>query len=719
VIEIDAASHGGVDDARELREKAFFGPASSRYKIYIIDEAHMVTSGGFNALLKLVEEPPPHLKFVFATTEPEKVIPTIKSRTHHYPFRLVPPSVLRGLLEEILAAESVSYEPTVLPLVIRAGAGSVRDSLSVLDQLLAGAGPEGLTYERTVALLGYTDDSLLDEMVDAMAAGDGAAVFGTVDRVVQGGHDPRRFAADLLDRLRDLIILGAVPGAGQTGLLDAPADRLEKMSGQAGRFGQAELARTAEILSDGLIQMRGTTSPRLLLELMCAQVLLPGASTGEKALAARLERLERRLDGLGSADLSPGPAVGGTRSASSAPAATAPPSAAPPAERHPAASAAAGAAPASEAAHAPEAAPVRGAPRGREAAQGRDASGAREASAALEAPDAAVRGTSPAREAPAREMVAREAPARETAGRDAGVRDAERRHAGARETTAPGTAAREAPGREAVAREAPARTAPPARPGVIDADTLRQRWPDVLEAVKSERRVAWMLLNSASVDSLEGGILTVAFAKEGQAKGFAASGHDQVLTGVLATMLGLNVRVRAAVGTASGSQSARPGSAGPAPRTGASGRATRPDATGSGSGSAGSGSAGSSTAGSGNAGPGDTTDRPGGSADGPGAPGGMQGNAETPPGGFQAHRGQGGQGGMSGAGGAPAGRRASSPPRPPQPRSGRGTSAPAATDPEEEWPDDAGPADGGAGPTGMELIERRLGGTVIEEIDEP
>ncbi len=309
VIEIDAASHGGVDDARDLRERAFYAPVSGRFKIYIIDEAHMVTSGGFNALLKLVEEPPPHLKFVFATTEPEKVIPTIKSRTHHYPFRLVPPSVLRGLLEEILAAESVSYEPTVLPLVVRAGAGSVRDSLSVLDQLLAGAGAEGLTYERTVALLGYTDDSLLDEMVDAMAAGDGAAVFGTVDRVVQGGHDPRRFAADLLDRLRDLIILGAVPGAGQTGLLDAPADRLEKMSDQAGRFGQAELARAAEILSDGLIQMRGTTSPRLLLELMCAQVLLPGASTGEKALAARLERLERRLDGLGSEGISPGPAA--------------------------------------------------------------------------------------------------------------------------------------------------------------------------------------------------------------------------------------------------------------------------------------------------------------------------------------------------------------------------------------------------------------------------
>ena len=718
VIEIDAASHGGVDDARDLRERAFYAPVSGRFKIYIIDEAHMVTSGGFNALLKLVEEPPPHLKFVFATTEPEKVIPTIKSRTHHYPFRLVPPSVLRGLLEEILAAESVSYEPTVLPLVVRAGAGSVRDSLSVLDQLLAGAGAEGLTYERTVALLGYTDDSLLDEMVDAMAAGDGAAVFGTVDRVVQGGHDPRRFAADLLDRLRDLIILGAVPGAGQTGLLDAPADRLEKMSDQAGRFGQAELARAAEILSDGLIQMRGTTSPRLLLELTCAQVLLPGASTGEKALAARLERMERRLDGLGSGEISPGPAAAGIRSASAAPMATAPPATAP-AERRTAASGTATAreavpaheAPAPDAAAgpggpAPEAAPAREASRGGRASAAREAAEAREATAAPKAPDATARGTTTAREAPeiavrgtassAREARAPEASGQETAGRGAGTR-------------------------ETAEREAPARTAAPARPGVVDADTLRQRWPDVLDAVKSERRVAWMLLNTASVDSLEGGVLTVAFAKEGQAKGFAASGHDQVLTGVLATMLGLKVRVRAAVGTASGSHGARPAPADPAPRADSGGRAAGPDASRQGA----TGSGGSGTGGA-KGHPGTATGRAGASArrpDGPGtdggAPdGGVRGGAGTSPARLQARP---GQGGRSGAGGGAAGR-APSPPRPPEPRPGAGTpspGAPAAADLEEEWPDDAGPADGGGGPTGMALIERQLGGTIIEEIDEP
>ena len=292
VIEIDAASHGGVDDARELRERAFYTPVSGRFKIYIIDEAHMVTQQGFNALLKLVEEPPPHLKFIFATTEPEKVIPTIRSRTHHYPFRLVPPSVLRELMQDILRSEGVTVEEAVLPLVVRAGAGSVRDSLSILDQLLAGSDETGLSYERAVALLGYTDASLLDEIADAFAAADGAAVFRVVNRVIEGGHEPRRFAADMLDRFRDLIVLAAVPDAAEIGLLDLPPDRAELMAAQAGRFGQAGLTRAADIISTGLDQMRGATSPRLLLELMCAQVLLPAATTDEKSLLARLERLE-------------------------------------------------------------------------------------------------------------------------------------------------------------------------------------------------------------------------------------------------------------------------------------------------------------------------------------------------------------------------------------------------------------------------------------------
>ena len=299
VIEIDAASHGGVDDARDLRERAFYAPVAGRYKIYIIDEAHMVTQQGFNALLKLVEEPPPHLKFIFATTEPEKVIATIRSRTHHYPFRLMPPSVMRDLTEEILNSEGVPFDPAVLPLVVRAGGGSARDTLSILDQLLAGSDEAGIRYDRAVALLGYTDASLLDEIVGAFAAGDGAAVFRAVNRVIEGGHEPRRFATDMLDRFRDLIVLASVPDAIATGLLDTPPDRVEALTGQAERYGLAALTRAADIVSTGLDQMRGATSPRLLLELMCAQVLLPAAATDERSVLARLERLEAGAAAVG------------------------------------------------------------------------------------------------------------------------------------------------------------------------------------------------------------------------------------------------------------------------------------------------------------------------------------------------------------------------------------------------------------------------------------
>lgn len=295
VIEIDAASHGGVDDARDLRERAFFAPARSRYKVYIIDEAHMVSREGFNALLKLVEEPPDHVTFVFATTEPDKVIATIRSRTHHYPFRLVPPRELHAHLARVCEEEKVTVDPAVLSLVVRAGRGSVRDSLSVLDQLLAGAGEEGLTYAGAAALLGYTPSTLLDDTVDALAAGDAAAVFRIVDQVVEAGHDPRRFAEDLLERLRDLIIIDAVPDAAGNILGEHPADELERMREQAAHFGSAELSRAADVVNAGLTEMRGATAPRLLLELMCARALLPGADTDERGLAARLDRLERRL----------------------------------------------------------------------------------------------------------------------------------------------------------------------------------------------------------------------------------------------------------------------------------------------------------------------------------------------------------------------------------------------------------------------------------------
>jgi DNA polymerase-3 subunit gamma/tau len=295
VIEIDAASHGGVDDARDLRERAFFAPVHSRYKIYIIDEAHMVTPQGFNALLKVVEEPPPHVRFVFATTEPDKVLGTIRSRTHHYPFRLVPPKTLSAYLATLCDAEGIAVEPAVLPLVVRAGAGSVRDSLSVLDQLLGGASEQGVTYAQATALLGYTPDALLDEIVDAFAAGDAKGVFAAVDKVIEVGQDPRRFAEDLLRRLRDLIIVAAVPEALSSGLVDVAGDQAERLTTQATALGPGELTRAAEVIAVGLTEMRGTTAPRLHLELMCARVLLPGADADGRGLHARLDRLERRL----------------------------------------------------------------------------------------------------------------------------------------------------------------------------------------------------------------------------------------------------------------------------------------------------------------------------------------------------------------------------------------------------------------------------------------
>jgi DNA polymerase III subunit gamma/tau len=296
VVELDAASHGGVDDTRELRDRAFYAPVQSRYRVFIVDEAHMVTTAGFNALLKIVEEPPEHLIFIFATTEPEKVLPTIRSRTHHYPFRLLPPRTMRGLIEGICAQEDVVVDDAVYPLVIRAGGGSPRDTLSVLDQLLAGADGNRVNYQRALGLLGATDMALIDEAVDALAAGDAAALFGAVESVIDAGHDPRRFATDLLERFRDLLVLQAVPDAIARGVVDAPEDVLDRMREQAVRIGAATLTRYAEVVHAGLTEMRGATAPRLLLEVICARLLLPSASDAESALLQRVERIETRLD---------------------------------------------------------------------------------------------------------------------------------------------------------------------------------------------------------------------------------------------------------------------------------------------------------------------------------------------------------------------------------------------------------------------------------------
>ena len=294
VIEIDAASHNGVDDARDLRDRAAFAPARDRYKIFILDEAHMVTTQGFNALLKLVEEPPDHVKFIFATTEPDKVIGTIRSRTHHYPFRLVPPALMLDYVQQLAEAEGVAVQPGVLPLVVRAGGGSVRDTLSLLDQLIAGSEEAVVSYERAVALLGYTHAALLDGVVGALGDRDASAAFAAVDRVVQTGQDPRRFVEDLLERLRDLIVVTATREQAAAVLRGIAQDELERMIVQSASFGMVELSRAADVVNSALTEMIGATSPRLHLELMLARLLVPGAAD-ERATLARVERLERRI----------------------------------------------------------------------------------------------------------------------------------------------------------------------------------------------------------------------------------------------------------------------------------------------------------------------------------------------------------------------------------------------------------------------------------------
>lgn len=294
VIELDAATHGLVDDARDLRDKAFFAPVQSRYKIYIIDEAHQLGPGAANALLKVVEEPPPHVIFIFATTEPDKLIATIRSRTHHYPFRLVPPGILAAHLEKICNHEGVSVAKGVIPLVVRASGGSVRDALSVLGQLLAGAGKDGVSYEIAIQLLGFTDGALLDDAIDAIAAHDGATLFKTIDRVIESGHDPRRFTSDMLERIRDLMIVDALKDSGSNAILrDIPDDQMERMRNQANRIGTANLSRAADIAAEGLTQMRGATAPRLMLELICGRILLPIGDNSESGMLSRIERLER------------------------------------------------------------------------------------------------------------------------------------------------------------------------------------------------------------------------------------------------------------------------------------------------------------------------------------------------------------------------------------------------------------------------------------------
>ncbi|MCX2971849.1 MULTISPECIES: DNA polymerase III subunit gamma and tau [Streptomyces] len=559
VIEIDAASHGGVDDARELREKAFFGPAASRYKIYIVDEAHMVTTQGFNALLKVVEEPPEHLKFIFATTEPEKVIGTVRSRTHHYPFRLVPPGTLRDYLADVCGREDIAVNEAVLPLVVRAGAGSVRDSMSVMDQLLAGAGEDGVTYAMATALLGYTDSALLDEVVDAFAAGDGGAVFGVVERVIEGGHDPRRFVTDLLERLRDLVILAAVPDALDTGLIEAPADVLERMRAQAEVFGAAELSRAADLVNTGLTEMRGATSPRLQLELICARVLLPAAYADERSVQARLDRLERGVGAPAGGQAAGGHPVGGSLAGgppaggpvSGAPAGG-PPSAGPPVGRAGGAPAAGGASAGGGPAPGGVGGPAQGPP----------------------APAPAPASQAPASQAPA--------PPPAEPGAEGGAGQGGRRP-GAWPTASPGQAPTgqgpgAGPGHGTGPTHAPgAPAAPPPQqhpgpgapqsgapqPGGGDVAQVRQMWPDVLDAVKSKRRFTWILLSqNAQVSGFDGTTLRLAFPNVGARDSFVGGGSEDVLRAVLGERFGVQWKIESVV-DAGGGGGAAPGPSGP------------------------------------------------------------------------------------------------------------------------------------------------------------
>ncbi|MGW2645069.1 DNA polymerase III subunit gamma and tau [Streptomyces sp. NPDC001393] len=688
VIEIDAASHGGVDDARELREKAFFGPASSRYKIYIIDEAHMVTSAGFNALLKVVEEPPEHLKFIFATTEPEKVIGTIRSRTHHYPFRLVPPGTLRDYLAEVCQKEKIPVEDGVLPLVVRAGAGSVRDSMSVMDQLLAGAGADGVTYAMATSLLGYTDGSLLDSVVEAFVTGDGSAAFEVVDRVIEGGNDPRRFVADLLERLRDLVILAAVPDAVEKGLLDAPADVLERMQAQASSFGAAELSRAADLVNTGLTEMRGATSPRLQLELICARVLLPAAYGDERSVMARLDRLERGVHFSGGAGAPamgyvPGPEAHGGAPMPPA-AASVPPGSGPAAARAAvrasngpgAGGPAAGgpgaggpgvggpAAPAPTAPAAPMApAPTASAPAPAAAAPAPPATPAPAAAQAQVPPSGAPAATAPA--GPSHPSPGAAPGAWPTAA----AAGSGRRPGGWPTTAAPagGAPQGQAPGRAPAQQQPPASPAAVAPPAAAPAGGLdpRMLWPNILEAVKNRRRFTWILLSqNAQVAGFDGTTLQLGFVNAGARDNFAGSGSEDVLRAALAEQFNVQWKIEAVVDPSGGGSAPSPAG---------------------GSGFGGGGGYGGAPAGGGGGYGAPAAPRPAAPQPAPQAP--------APP--------------QSGPGAGPA-----APTSAPQPAA---APEPPPVAPEDDIPEDDDPDLDESALSGHELIVRELGATVVEE----
>ena len=516
VVEIDAASHGGVDDARDLRERATFAPVRDRYKIFIIDEAHMVTNQGFNALLKLVEEPPEHVKFVFATTEPERVIGTIRSRTHHYPFRLVPPDVLGPYLAGLCAEEHIGVGEGVLTLVMRAGGGSVRDTLSVLDQLMAGAIDGQVTYQTAVALLGYTDSALLDESVDALAGGDGAAAFRVVERMVESGHDPRRFVEDLLQRLRDLLIIAVAGDGARDVLADTPHDQFERMQRQAQNWGPHGLSRAADLTDEALRAMTGATSPRLQLELLVGRILVPtptaapapgpvqgtvgmtGGGAPREVASASSEASSGRFGAREAREALARKKQERTQAADPAPQAPASPSAPAP--------------------------------------QGVPAWGSRPDWSARK-PAAPESSSAPAREAtPAQTEPRHAAPVRQS-----------------RESAAP-----QRP-------EAPARAEAPA--SGRDADMLRGRWNEVVERLSSISRVTWSMVGgNAQLGAVDGSQVVLLFPVEAMVNAFSRGSRAADVEKAINEVTGLTVSVSAQVGQASG---------GPA-TTGPSAQASRP-----------------------------------------------------------------------------------------------------------------------------------------------
>lgn len=560
VIEIDAASHGGVDDARDLRERATYAPVRDRYKIFIIDEAHMVTSAGFNALLKIVEEPPEHIKFIFATTEPDKVIGTIRSRTHHYPFRLVPPEPLMAYLELLCNQENVPVAPGVLSLVIRAGGGSVRDSLSVLDQLMAGAGPNGLDYELAVALLGYTHASLLDDVVEAMAASDAATVFRAVDRVIQTGHDPRRFVEDLLERFRDLIIVKAMPESAQTILRGMPADQIARLQNQAHNLGSAELSRAADVTNTALTEMTGATSPRLHLELLCARILLPSSDQNERGIAARIDRVERRLSYAGN---DPAAAGGEGAGAAGVPAQAQLANPALPVAAEPAPSPSITPEPAlAEPSAAPPVVPQAAA---EPAVVGTDRQGP---AAARDVPAAAAgrSGLTPPRVSTGDWPVDDSAGARPSSERPAAARPAPQAgpapvrtepagvsgDTGSAGSPAPAGAAPAVPASATPVSAAAAPAAGSPRAGMGDVEVLRRAWPDVLQTLAQIKRSTWALVEpNAQVSSFDGSVLTLAFTTQGLAGAFGRADHSENLRQAIHKTVGIDCQVNAVAGGAS------------------------------------------------------------------------------------------------------------------------------------------------------------------------